>query len=133
MLVGGTVGVTQSALGYRLPAGDSADFFTCVARAPILLTLLYLAATVALLLLAGARLRDLGVSPWLALAFPLVGAGSRMAGEPISTAFAPAGFVGLFALLCLPGTQGPNRFGPDPLAAAEDSEQEPPAKESEKR
>lgn len=69
------------------------------------------------------RLHDRGLPGWL-LAAPaaaslllalLAGAGDAVRG--IAAALALAAWFGLVVLLALPGTPGPNRFGPDPKAA----------------
>ena len=86
-------------------SGVLADVPMTISQAPaaLLVTgLLYLAATVPAGVLTIKRLHDRGRSGW----FTLVG------GIPL---------VGtlwlLIDLTLLPGTPGPNRFGPDPLAA----------------
>ena len=75
----------------------------CVAllgRSPVLLLLVMLALIMPALGLAFRRLQDIDKSAWWMLIglIPLVGA------------------IVLLVFVCLPGTVGPNRFGPDPRA-----------------
>ncbi|MGH0004799.1 DUF805 domain-containing protein [Pseudovibrio ascidiaceicola] len=59
--------------------------------------------------LTAQRLRDFGVSGWLALLWiPII-----ILPKPFSLAALLAGFI---ILATLPGTRGANRYGPDPLS-----------------
>lgn len=59
--------------------------------------------------LTAQRLRDFGMTGWLALLWVPIGIADRYIGGAASLAF--------FLVLCaVPGTQGDNRYGPDPLA-----------------
>ncbi|WP_097107598.1 DUF805 domain-containing protein [Hoeflea halophila] len=58
--------------------------------------------------LTAQRLRDMGITGWLALLWLVTGIADQYVGGAASLA--------LFLVLCaVPGTQGPNRYGPDPL------------------
>jgi uncharacterized membrane protein YhaH (DUF805 family) len=58
--------------------------------------------------LSGQRLRDIGVTGWLALLWIPLG----MLPDPFGAALALAFTI---VLVFVPGTQGDNRYGPDPL------------------
>lgn len=59
--------------------------------------------------LTSQRLRDFGMTGWLALLWVPIGIADRYIGGAASLAF--------FLVLCaVPGTAGENRYGPDPLA-----------------
>jgi uncharacterized membrane protein YhaH (DUF805 family) len=59
--------------------------------------------------LTGQRLRDMGLTGWLALLWFPVGVADNYVGGAASIAF--------MVILCVvPGTVGENRYGPDPLA-----------------
>lgn len=80
---------------------------TSLSVLPIELTLLRLGFDAVLLWCVVRRLRDVGVPGWtalLALGLPLL----------LGSLGALATMVGLVALFFIPGTIGPNRFGPDP-------------------
>ncbi|WP_352686818.1 DUF805 domain-containing protein [Mesorhizobium australicum] len=58
--------------------------------------------------LAAQRLRDMNVTGWLALLWIPAGIADTYVGGAASLAF-------LIVLCVVPGTQGDNRYGPDPL------------------
>lgn len=58
--------------------------------------------------LTGQRLRDMGLTGWLALLWIPVNVADPFVGGAASLAF-------IIVLICVPGTKGPNRYGPDPL------------------
>ena len=60
-------------------------------------------------LLTAQRLRDIGVTGWLTLLWIPV----NMADTYLQGAASLAAFI---VLCTVPGTQGPNRYGPDPVA-----------------
>ncbi|ESX85293.1 membrane protein [Mesorhizobium sp. LSHC412B00] len=59
--------------------------------------------------LTGQRLRDMGLTGWLALLWLPVGIADNYVGGAATLAF-------ILVLCVVPGTVGPNRYGPDPLA-----------------
>jgi len=72
------------------------------------------------------RLHDRDVSGWwqaLPAVFMLAGLGAAVAGAPQALTWTAAGAglasLALLVLCILKGKSGPNRFGPDPLAATE--------------
>lgn len=60
-------------------------------------------------LIAAQRLRDMNVTGWLALVWPILGLMPEGVGGGLSLIF-------LLILCSVPGTIGDNRYGPDPLA-----------------
>lgn len=63
--------------------------------------------------LTAQRLRDMNLSGWLALLWIPVEIADSHLGGAASLAF-------LIVLCAIPGTRGPNRYGPDPLGRGED-------------
>jgi uncharacterized membrane protein YhaH (DUF805 family) len=58
--------------------------------------------------LAAQRLRDMNLTGWLALLWIPIGMADEFVGGALSLA-------ALVVLASVPGTDGPNRYGPDPL------------------
>lgn len=82
---------------------DHTAGFTLGSNTGVLGFIFYLAIFVPSLAVGVRRLHDIDKSGWFILLgfIPLIGA------------------IALIILMCLPGTQGDNRFGPDPLAEDE--------------
>lgn len=103
--------------------GDALDTGQAMAISDdIVMLLVYVfgaAANVALLSVAVRRMHDANRSGWFLLAYPLVGAICALQSDAtpmqwiVGTAML---LLFLFVMFVLPGTDGPNRFGPDPLA-----------------
>lgn len=74
----------------------------------IILLLFFVPYLICGYLLTAQRLRDMNLTGWLALLWIPVGIADSYVGGAASFAF--------FIILCVvPGTQGDNRYGPDPL------------------
>lgn len=77
-------------------------------RGMIILLLFFVPYLICGYLLTAQRLRDMNQTGWLALLWIPVGIADSYVGGAASFAF--------FIVLCVvPGTQGDNRYGPDPL------------------
>ncbi|PBB94802.1 DUF805 domain-containing protein [Mesorhizobium sp. WSM3862] len=84
--------------------------FSASARNGYLILLLFVVPfVICQYFLTGQRLRDMGVTGWLALLWLPVGVADKYIGGAASLAF-------VLMLCVVPGTEGPNRYGPDPLA-----------------
>lgn len=86
-------------------------FFNARGRGSLIIVLLFFVPYfICGYLLTAQRLRDMNCTGWLALLWLPVGVADRYVGGAASFAF--------FIVLCaVPGTQGYNRYGPDPLAS----------------
>ena len=83
-------------------------------RAATLIVLLFgIPFIVAQYTLTSQRLRDIGLTGWLALLWIPVSILDRPAAGAI-------GLVALIVLCSVPGTIGPNRYGPDPIGDTSD-------------
>ena len=95
----------------------------------IIYLLYYLASIVLSITVSVRRLHDRNMRGWwllapyvlMVLGVILIGAGEAARSDELSgvgviiTGIGGLGFLGLFVLYCLPGTKGPNRFGPEPV------------------
>jgi uncharacterized membrane protein YhaH (DUF805 family) len=78
----------------------------------LIMTIFLIPSAIVTYTLSGQRLRDFGVTGWLALLWLPIG----MIPDPWGGATALAASI---VLLTVPGTRGPNRYGPDPLGPAD--------------
>lgn len=141
LIVGLVLGVIDGILGFRLGPSSSSSFssggsagFSTFTSIGILGLLWSLATLVPNIAVAMRRLHDTDRTGWwlllpvipyvIGLVIMLGAAASRNLGLiAIGGIFSLIGLVGAIVLLvfyCLPGTPGPNRFGPDPLGATGD-------------
>lgn len=74
----------------------------------LVLAAFYLPAMICSWSLTSQRLRDLNVTGWLALLWIPVNIADTYLGGAAALAF-------VIVLVAIPGTTGPNRYGPDPL------------------
>lgn len=80
---------------------------------------LYFIVNIINLSLVSRRLRDIGFSPWWLVVLIIVGVAitSTTGSEDL---FSRATDALTVILLIIPGTKGPNKYGPDPLASTEE-------------
>ena len=135
-IVGLVLGLIDGILGFRLGPSSSSSFssagtagFSMFSSIGILGSLWSLATLVPNIAVAIRRLHDTNRTGWwlllpvipyvIGLVIMLSAAASQNLGMiGIGGIFSLIGLVGAIVLLvfyCLPGTPGPNRFGPDPL------------------
>nr|WP_245649155.1 DUF805 domain-containing protein [Sphingomonas mali] len=141
LIVGLVLGFIDGILGFRLGPSSSSSFssggvtgFSTFSSIGILGLLWSLATLVPNIAVAMRRLHDTDRTGWWLLlpVIPYViglvimlgaAAGQNLGLIAVGGIFSLIGLVGAIVLLvfyCLPGTPGPNRFGPDPLGSTGD-------------
>jgi uncharacterized membrane protein YhaH (DUF805 family) len=98
-------------LGFDFYKGEADEFLPYLPF--ILLALYFLTHFVGLITLAVRRFHDIGQTGWFVLIFAAVGI------IPLIGLFA---YVIQFAMLAMPGTEGPNKYGPDMTTARPSTE-----------